>query len=134
MPIRYLTVDDVTSIYRIIVADFASSKDPIAPAGIRDPGLLESAVYRQQTGFEGRLKYDTPLLSAASLVFGICCDHPFVNGNKRAALISLLTHLDYNEYSLPGVDQTTLFNIMMAIADHSLGVRTDPRSKRHAPP
>jgi len=130
LTIGYLSVDEVLEIYGVIVRDFATSADPIAPAGVRDVGLLESAVYRQHTGFEGRIKYDTPLLSAASLVFGLCCDHPFFNGNKRAALISMLVHLDRNGYSMPGIGQSELFTTMMAIADHRLGVRDDHRSRK----
>jgi len=51
--VRILTVDDVLSIYEAITQDFADSVDPISPAGIRDPNLLESAVFRQETGFNG---------------------------------------------------------------------------------
>jgi hypothetical protein len=58
--VRILTVDEVLSIYAAITQDFAESADPISPAGVRDQGLLESAVYRQETGFDGRLKYDHP--------------------------------------------------------------------------
>src|SRR5215510_4368531 len=96
--VRMLTVEDVLSVYAALTQDFADSADPISPAGVRDQGLLESAVYRQETGFGGRLKYDHPLLSAASLAYGLCCDHPFHNGNKRAALVSMLVHIDRNDY------------------------------------
>lgn len=128
--IQFLSVEDVLGIYQLIVRDFADSDDPIAPAGVRDQGLLESAVYRQLTGFEGHLKYDHPLLSAASLVFGVCCDHPFYNGNKRAALVTMLVHLDRNQYAIPGVTQSDLYDAMLAIADHRMGVRDDGRSKK----
>jgi len=128
--VRILTVDDVLSIYAAITEDFTGSADPISPAGVRDHGLLESAVYRQETGFDGRLKYDHPLLSAASLAYGICCDHPFHNGNKRAALVSLLVHVDRNDYVLSGVDQKELYDTMLAIADHRLGVREEHRSRK----
>jgi len=120
----------VLSIYDAITQDFADSSDPISPAGVRDEGLLESAVYRQQTGFEGRFKYDHPLLNAASLGYGICCDHPFHNGNKRAALVSMLVHVDRNDYALSGVDQKELYDTMLAIADHRLGVREDSRTRK----
>jgi len=120
----------VLSIYAAITQDFADSSDPISPAGVRDHGLLESAVYRQHTGFEGRLKYDHPLLSAASLAYGICCDHPFHNGNKRAALVSMLVHVDRNDYVLSGVDQKELYDTMLAIADHRLGIREESRTRK----
>jgi len=118
----------VLSIYAAITEDFAGSADPISPSGVRDEGLLESAVYRQETGFEGRLKYEHPLLSAASLAYGLCCDHPFHNGNKRAALVSMLVHVDRNDYVLMRVDQGELYDTMLAIADHRLGIREDDRT------
>lgn len=125
-----LSVDeDVLSIYGVLVEDFADTRDPISPAGVRDRGLLESAVHRQFTGFEGRLKYDHPLLSAASLAYGLCCDHPFYNGNKRTALVSMLVHLDRNGFTLPGVSQADLYDLMIAIADHKLASEKDRRRR-----
>jgi len=79
------------------------------------------------------LKYDHPLLSAASLTYGLCCDHPFHNGNKRAALVSLLVHVDRNDYVLSGVDQKELYDTMLAIADHRLGVRNDQNTGARRP-
>jgi death-on-curing protein len=124
-----LSVEDVLSVYTILVQDFTATSDPMAPAGVRDPGLLESAVYRQFTGFEGRLKYEHPLRSAASLAYGLCCDHPFYNGNKRTALVSMLVHLDRNGLALPGVNQTELYDVMIAIADHQLASEKDRRRR-----
>jgi death on curing protein len=129
--VRLLSVDDVLSIYAVLVQDFASSADPISPAGVRDQGLLESAVYRQLTGFEGRLKYDHPVMSAASLVFGLCCDHPFYNGNKRTALVAMLVHLDRNNLTLLSVNQADLYELMIKIADHRFGLREDRRRDRN---
>jgi len=76
------------------VADFAGTGDPIAPPGVRSMTLLESAVSRQHTALGGRLKYADPVSSAATLLYGICSDHPFHNGNKRTALVAMLVHLD----------------------------------------
>lgn len=124
-----LSVDDVLSIYSVLVEDFAGASDPISPAGVRDRGLLESAVYRQSTGFEERLKYDHPLLSAASLAYGLCCDHAFLNGNKRTALVSMLVHLERNGFTLPGVSQAELYELMIAIANHKLASDKDRRRR-----
>jgi len=105
------------------------SDDPMTPAGVRDPGLLESAVHRQHTGFDGRLKYDHPLLSAASLTYGLCCDHPFYNGNKRTALVAMLVHLDRNNQALLGVDQSELYDLMVNVADHQLAHEKERRKR-----
>ncbi len=127
VPFKTVSVDDVEQIYELLVADFASTNDPIAPVGIRDRGLLEMAVNRQFTGFGTQMKYRNPILSAATLTFGVCCDHAFHNGNKRTALVAMLVHLDKNEYALPGVSQDALYDLMIAIADHRVGTRTSPR-------
>ena len=64
------------------------------PAGIRDQGALESALARpvNQWAYE---EADLPALAAA-YAFGIARNHPFVDGNKRAALLALVTFLGLN--------------------------------------
>jgi len=60
-------------------------------------------------------------------------DHPFHNGNKRTALVSMLAHLDRNGLCLYGTSQSDLYRFMVSIADHSIGVRLDPRRKDKTP-
>lgn len=64
------------------------------PAGIRDEGALESALGRPVN----RWAYESAGLPelAAAYAFGIARNHPFVDGNKRAALLSLVTFLGLN--------------------------------------
>jgi len=69
------------------------------------------SVYRQLTGYEGRYKYPLPLSNAAALVYGLCCDHPFYNGNKRLALVALIVHLDRNGIAAPGVLRVPPFQV-----------------------
>ncbi|MGH9961324.1 MAG: type II toxin-antitoxin system death-on-curing family toxin [Pyrinomonadaceae bacterium] len=127
---RTLKVDEILEIYDVLVRDFAEADDPIAPAGIRSRDLLESAVHRQHTGYQDKLKYGTAVLSAASLCYGICSDHVFFNGNKRIALVAMLVHLDRNELCLPDVTQEELFSLMLAVADHDLVLKGSRRTKR----
>lgn len=68
---------------KVVIADFAGSGDPVFPHGVKSHALLESAVNRQHSGSGSWLKYADPIANAATLAFGICCDHPFHNGNKR---------------------------------------------------
>jgi death-on-curing protein len=65
------------------------------PAGVRDPGALESALGRARNrwAYEGG---DFPRLAAA-YAFGIARNHPFVDGNKRAALLAIVTFLGLND-------------------------------------
>lgn len=62
--------------------------------GIRDEGLLESALQRPAN----KLSYGTPDLAelAAAYAYGIARNHPFIDGNKRTALVTSFTFLYVN--------------------------------------
>jgi len=78
---KWLTKRMVLAIHDEAVAMFGGT------AGIRDEGLLESALDRAQN----RHAYEaeaTPFDFAASLCHGICKNHPFLDGNKRTALLA----------------------------------------------
>jgi death-on-curing protein len=113
------------SIHDELVMDFALSGDPMSPPGIKSMDLLESAVSRQHTGYDGRFKYETAASNAATLCYGICCNHPFHNGNKRTALVTLLCHLDKNDRTFDeGVTQDELYDAMLRVASHSMAGRS----------
>ena len=86
--IEMISMDDVIYIHERLVVDAQESDDPISPPGVKDHGLLESAISRQHAGYDGQLKYDDPIANAATLCYGICCNHALHNGNKRTALVS----------------------------------------------
>lgn len=75
-------------------------------AGLRDNGLLESAIQRPLN----KTQYGTPDLSdlAASYAFGIARNHPFIDGNKRTALVASFTFLYLNGY---GVNTSQVENV-----------------------
>lgn len=125
-----LTVEDVLHIHHRVCEDFANSGDPVGFGGTREAGLLESAVLRQHVGYGGKLKYEDPYENAATLTFGICCGHPFNNGNKRTALVAMLAHLDANGHAVFGLNQTELYRMIKAVATHDLGRRIPIRRKR----
>lgn len=68
------------------------------PDGVRDVGLLESALTRPKN----RFAYGESDLAAlaASYAFGIARNHPFVDGNKRVALLAMVTFLGLNGVAL----------------------------------
>ena len=84
----WLTVRDVVALHDEQLAIFGG------PEGIRDLGLLESAVARPIN----RWNYGTSDMAelAASYAFGIAKNHPFVDGNKRAAFAALIVFLRLN--------------------------------------
>lgn len=118
--LQTLSFEEIKGIHGLLVEDFQNSKDPIDPPGMREKGsLIESAVNRQFVGYGGVIKYPTPIENAATLCYGVCCNHGFNNGNKRVALVSLLCHLDKNGLTLrEGVDQKKLYSFMLKIASH----------------
>lgn len=128
MTLQTLSYEDVLNIHSILVRDFAETQDPIQPAGIRGNGdLLHSAVARQLVGIGPKLKHPDPLSNAATLCYGVCCNHAFHNGNKRTALVSMLCHLDRNGLTLTeGVTQDELYGFMLKIASH----RFAPKKQR----
>lgn len=62
--------------------------------GVRDDGLLDSALQRPQN----KIAYESPDLAelAAAYAFGIARNHPFIDGNKRTALVTSFTFLYVN--------------------------------------
>ena len=64
--------------------------------GIRDETLLESAVAAPQASMIGQPLISDPLEIAAAYLFYICRNHPFLDGNKRAALAACLVFLENN--------------------------------------
>ena len=108
----------VLAIHQQLTAEFSATEDPISPPGVRDYGLLESAVSRQHTAVGDVMKYDSATTNAAALMFGLCNNHPFFNGNKRTALVAGLLHLDRNHLVLETVTKDDLFRLMTRIASH----------------
>lgn len=116
-----LSLAEVRAIHEHIANQFAASSDPIEPRGERQGGLLESAVARQHAGVQNRLLYPNPVLNATTLVFGLCKNHPFHNGNKRTALISMLVHLDRNHRIIEsGINHWDVYDFIIRLANGSL--------------
>lgn len=115
----HLTAEDVTAIHEELVADFATTPDPLDPPGVRSIQLLESAVHRPQTSLGGHLKYPTVEMAGAALLHALVHDHPFHNGNKRTALVSLLVFLDENGVTLT-CDEDALFKMVLQLAQHAI--------------
>lgn len=89
-PFCHLTVDVVQEIQAEAIGQFGGS------AGIREMALLESAVAAPQASFGGESVYTDLAEVAAAYLFFLCRNHPFVDGNKRAALGSCIIFLRLN--------------------------------------
>ena len=112
-------------------------------AGLRDEGLLESALARpQQLHAYGNPAPDLADL-AASLAYGLARNHPFVDGNKRTAAVCCETFIEMNGATLEAED-LDLFHQYLALAQGKLAERDfaawlrerqriGPRGEAHQP-
>ena len=89
MPHDYLTVADVLGVHAVLIQRYGG-----AP-GVRDPGALETALFRPQTGY-----YDDIVAEAAALLESLAINHPFVDGNKRTAFAAADVFLRINGWRL----------------------------------
>lgn len=83
--------------------------------GIRDGGLLDSAIMNPFQSFDGNDLYPTVLEKGAQLGFGLIRNHPFVDGNKRIGAHAMLVFLLLNGYSF-SYTQIELTEIIIAEA------------------
>src|SRR6266705_3139355 len=86
----HLSVDIVCDIHAAAIAKFGGSD------GIRDMALLESAVAAPQASFGGKSPFADIAEVAAAYLFYLCRNHPFIDGNKRAALGACIVFLRLN--------------------------------------
>lgn len=85
-PVQFLSVDEVLAIHERLIARFGGI------AGVRDRGLLESVLFRPQTGY-----YDDLPAMAAALFESLLLNHAFVDGNKRVAFFATDVFLRLND-------------------------------------
>ncbi len=83
--------------------------------GIRDQGLLESALAQPQASFFGELLRPTIYDQAAAYLYHLIMNHPFVDGNKRTALAAMDTFIRFNKYSLI-LENTEVYEIVLQVA------------------
>lgn len=83
--------------------------------GIRDIGLLESAIATCDATFDGKELFPTKEEKAARLCVGLISNHAFVDGNKRIGIYVLLTFLEVNGISIQATDEE-LINIGVSLA------------------
>jgi len=88
-PVLFPTLQETLELHEQLILRFGGS------AGVRDLGLLQSALVRPQTGY-----YDTLSMQAAALLQSLCQNHCFVDGNKRVAFACTAIFLRMNGYRL----------------------------------
>ncbi len=102
----YLTVADVLGMHTILMQRYGGA------GGVRDPGALEAALFRPQTGY-----YSDIIAEAAALLESLAINHPFVDGNKRIAFAATDVFLRINGWCLkrqPMVIHTEMLKMLEA--------------------
>lgn len=109
---RYLTLAEVLDLHRRIVEQSGG------PAGVRDFGLLESALAQPRMTFGGRELYHTLAEQAAALGFSLIKNHPFADGNKRIGHAALETFLVLNGFEITAtVEEQERIVLQLAAAE-----------------
>ncbi len=83
--------------------------------GIRDEGLLDSALAQPQATFFGELLHPTIGEQAAAYLYHLAQNHPFLDGNKRTAFATVIAFLGINGYDL-NLTQEKAFDLVMQVA------------------
>ena len=94
MSFDYIQVDDILAIHADQIDRYGGS------AGIRDPGLLEAALFRPQTGY-----YRTLIDEASALWESLSQNHPFIDDNKRTAFAGTYVFLLINGLEIIATDK-----------------------------
>lgn len=107
-----LTVDEIIQLHSRLVARTGGCD------GLRDRGLLESAVFSAESCFGGVEAYPTVEEKAARLLFSLANNHAFVDGNKRIGVLAMLMTLSLNDVPLQ-YTQEELITLGLSVADGS---------------
>lgn len=95
MKVQHLTTEEVLAIHIRLIERFGGNE------GVRDPGLIESALYRPQSGY-----YEDLPTMAAALFESLIMNHPFIDGNKRVGFFATDVFLRLNGWHLDVDDDT----------------------------
>lgn len=111
-----LTVDEIMLLHEKLLS--ATGGAP----GLRDRGLLESAVYSVHAGFDDVEQYPTIQEKAARLAYALVSNHAFTDGNKRVGMLAMLVTLKLNGVAL-GYTQRELIDLGLSTAEGEAGYK-----------
>jgi death-on-curing protein len=110
--ITFLNVDDVLLLHADTIDTDGGSH------GVRDHGLLDAAVAMPRQQFSGQFLHEDLAAMAAAYLFHIAQNHPFVDGNKRAAVMSALAFLHVNNIAtLPAPQELEVVTLRVAAGE-----------------
>jgi death-on-curing protein len=107
--VLFLTLDEVLALHADQIRRYGGRR------GIRDIGLLQSALGTPRATFDGALLHSTLSEMAAAHLFHLVQNHAFVDGNKRVGLVAALVFLGLNDVSIEA-DPDELTELVLGVA------------------
>jgi death-on-curing protein len=106
----FLSLDEMLSLHQEQIERFGGS------SGVRDVGLLESAMANVAATFGGTVLHETLHEMAAAYLYRICRNRPFVDGNKRTAAAAALVFLEMNGIEIEA-DEDAFYDLVIRVAE-----------------
>jgi len=110
---EFLTLDEVLALHADQIRRYGGA------TGLRDLSLLQSSIAMPETSYGGEYLHGTVFEMAAAYLFHLARNHPFVDGNKRTALICALVFLGLNGQQLDA-DPDALYQVVDGAAAGSV--------------
>ncbi|MFW9257426.1 type II toxin-antitoxin system death-on-curing family toxin [Nostoc sp. CALU 546] len=110
---KFLAISQVLDIHRRQIQRFGGI------SGVRDEGLLDSALAQPQATFGGELLHPTIYEQATAYLYHLAMNHPFIDGNKRTAFAVMLTFLNLNGYIL-NLSQEQAYNLVIQVVQKEI--------------
>jgi death-on-curing protein len=107
---EFLDIEDVLELHQLSLEQYGGG------SGVRDMGLLESALAQPRSAFGDQYAHEGLFAMAAAYLFHVARNHPFVDGNKRTALLAALVFLDINGIAVER-ESEALYELTMGVAE-----------------
>ena len=106
----FLSVEDVLRLHAMSLAQFGGSE------GVRDLGLVESAIAQPMASFGGQWLHESLVEMAAAYLYSLVSNHTFVDGNKRTGVFAALQFLELNGHPIGAEHTEELTELTLAVA------------------
>ena len=114
MSTRFLTLAEILEIHEDRIRVYGGS------SGTRSLDLLQSAIGNVEATFGGEYLHQSLFEMAAAYLYGICRNHPFLDGNKRTALACALAFLRFNGLRVR-TEEPALYALVIGVAEGRIG-------------
>jgi death on curing protein len=111
---NFPTLENVLRLHNRQIQQYGGS------SGVRDLGLLESALAQAQATFMGELLHPTFEAQAAAYLYHVAKNHPLIDGNKRTAFATMDAFIRMNGYRLT-LTPTQAYELVLQVAQSDIG-------------